>query len=152
MGPVYRHLPSASQFRIFHAVMTDSSYEGLQSDIRDWKTPVIEHFENIYPDRDYEVRMSVTEFTCICPNTGLPDFATLILTYVPDKLCVELKSFKEYLLAYRNKGIFHENVVNRVLDDVVATIKPRRASLEGVFHSRGGIQTTVRREYTADGK
>jgi 7-cyano-7-deazaguanine reductase len=151
-GRVSRHLPTTRQLRIFYAVMTDSSYEGLQSDIRDWKTPVIEHFENIYSDRDYETRMSVTEFTCICPKTGLPDFATLILSYVPDKLCIELKSFKEYLLAYRDKGIFHENVVNKVLDDVVATISPRRASLEGVFHSRGGIQTTVRRDYAALGE
>ncbi len=124
-----------------------SQYENLQTDIRDWKTPAIEAFVNIYPDRDYEITMTTQEFSCVCPKTGLPDFAELRLTYVPDKLCIELKSFKEYLLAYRNKGIFHENVVNRVIDDVVATIKPRRLRLEGIFNSRGGIQTTVVREY-----
>ncbi|MCM2273070.1 MAG: preQ(1) synthase [candidate division Zixibacteria bacterium] len=124
-----------------------SRYENLQTDIRDWKTPAIEAFVNIYPDRDYEITMTTQEFSCVCPKTGLPDFAELRLTYVPDKLCIELKSFKEYLLAYRHKGIFHENVVNRVIDDVVATIKPRRLRLEGIFNSRGGIQTTVVREY-----
>lgn len=127
--------------------MSDSSYEGRQDDIRDWKTPQIETFTNIYPDRDYEINMTVGEFTCICPKTGLPDFAVLILNYTPDQLCLELKSFKEYLLAYRNKGMFHENVINRVLDDIIETIQPRRARLEGIFNSRGGIQTTVRREY-----
>ncbi len=129
--------------------MEQSQYEGLQSDIRDWKTPAIETFANIYPDREYEIKMSIPEFSCICPRTGMPDYANLILTYVPDKLCLELKSFKEYLVAYRNKGIFHENVVNKVLDDLVAAAKPRRARLEGVFNSRGGIQTSVTREYNS---
>ncbi len=127
--------------------MTDSQYEGKQEDIRDWKTPEIETFNNIYPDRDYEIKMSVNEFSCICPKTGLPDFAILILTYTPDVNCIELKSFKEYLLEYRNKGIFHENVINRVLDDIIKTIKPRQATLQGIFNSRGGIQTTVKRDY-----
>ncbi|MDF1543574.1 MAG: preQ(1) synthase [bacterium] len=131
--------------------MNKSDYEGRQSGIRDWKTPEIELFENIYPDRDYEIQMSVNEFSCICPKTGLPDFAVLKLTYVPDRRCLELKSFKEYLLAFRDKGIFHENVVNRVLDDVVAAAKPRRARLEGIFNSRGGIQTTVVREWEQEG-
>ena len=126
---------------------SESAYEGKQDKIRDWKTPEIETFKNIYPDRDYDIVMSVNEFSCICPKTGLPDFAVLKLTYTPDKNCIELKSFKEYLLAYRNKGIFHENVVNRVLDDIIAVIKPRKAVLEGEFNSRGGIQTTVKREY-----
>lgn len=128
--------------------MTPSQYEGLQSDIRDWNTPAIETFANIYPDRDYEIIMTTPEFSCICPRTGLPDFAELRLTYIPDKLCLELKSFKEYLVAYRNKGIFHENVVNRVLDDIIAAASPRQARLEGVFNARGGIQTTVVREYS----
>ncbi len=127
--------------------MTPSQYEGLQSDIRDWQTPAIETFANIYPDRQYEIEMTTAEFSCICPRTGLPDFAELRLTYIPDKLCLELKSFKEYLLAYRNKGIFHENVVNRILDDIIAAAHPRKARLEGVFNARGGIQTTVVREY-----
>lgn len=130
--------------------MIDSDYEGLQDNIRDWQTPDIELFANIYPDRDYEIIMTVNEFTCICPRTGLPDFATLELTYVPDQQCIELKSFKEYLLAFRDRGIFHENVVNKVLDDIVAAVKPRRAKLSGQFNLRGGIQTTVVREYRPD--
>ena len=126
-----------------------SSYEGRQDHIRKWETPTIETFENIYSDRDFEIRMSIPEFTCVCPKTGLPDFAELTLLYVPDKLCIELKSLKEYLLAYRSQGIFHENVVNKVLDDIVAAAKPRRARLEGAFNARGGIQTTVVREYSS---
>ena len=124
------------------------NYEGRQDDIRNWTPPPIETFRNIYPDREYDVQMTTDEFTCVCPKTGLPDFAELVLTYTPDEHCLELKSFKEYLMAYRQKGIFHENVVNRVLDDIVAVAKPRRARLEGRFKSRGGIQTTVVREYT----
>lgn len=127
--------------------MTESSYEGRQDHIREWKTPEIETFRNIYSDREYEIRMETTEFSCVCPKTGLPDFATLILTFVPAEHCIELKSFKEYLLAYRNQGIFHENVVNRVSDDLIATVKPRRLRLEGRFNNRGGIQTTVVRDY-----
>jgi 7-cyano-7-deazaguanine reductase len=96
--------------------------------------------------------MTFPEFTCVCPKTGLPDFAVLTLSYTPDKYCLELKSLKEYLLAFRDKGIFHENVVNRVLDDLVATAKPRYAKLEGVFNSRGGIQTTVTREFSRKNK
>lgn len=127
--------------------MSPSPYEGLQSDIRDWQTPAIETFANIYPDRQYEIQMTTAEFSCICPRTGLPDFAELRLTYVPDRVCLELKSFKEYLLAYRNKGIFHENVINRILDDIIAAAKPRRARLQGIFNARGGIQTTIIREF-----
>jgi 7-cyano-7-deazaguanine reductase len=129
-----------------------SSYEGRQETIRLWKTPALETFDNIYPDREYEIRMSIPEFTCVCPKTGLPDFASLELTFSPDKKCLELKSFKEYLLCYRNRGIFHENVVNKVLDDVVKAVKPRRARLTGVFNSRGGIQTTVLREFTSSNR
>ena len=127
--------------------MSESNYDDRQNDIRDWKTPQIDTFENIYHDRDYEITMNISEFTCVCPKTGLPDFGELRLTYVPDKKCLELKSLKEYILVYRDKGIFHENVVNRVLDDVVAACKPRRADLTGIFNVRGGIQTTVVREY-----
>ncbi len=127
--------------------MNKKSYKGLQEDIRGWKTPAIDTFENIYSDRDFEIVMNAPEFSCICPKTGLPDFAVLTLTYVPDKTCLELKSFKEYLVSYRNKGIFHENAVNKVVDDIAVTIKPRRLRLEGKFNSRGGIQTTVVREY-----
>lgn len=127
-----------------------SAYEGRQDHIRQWSTPPIETFENIYPDRDFEICMSIPEFTCVCPKTGLPDFAELQLTYVPGRVCIELKSFKEYLLVYRDQGIFHENVVNKVLDDIVAAVKPRRARLVGIFNARGGIQTSVSREYRSD--
>ena len=129
--------------------MIKKSYKGLQGDIRGWKTPAISTFENIYSDRDFEIVMTTPEFSCICPKTGLPDNAILTLNYVPDKICIELKSFKEYLMAYRNKGIFHENVVNKVVDDIVEKIKPRRLRLEGKFNARGGIQTTVVREYAS---
>jgi len=104
--------------------------------------PELETWPSQYGD-DYEVAITIPEFTSICPKTGLPDFATLVVTYVPDAHCVELKSFKEYLLAYRNLGIFNENVVNRVLADLVAATRPRRMSVRGVFTPRGGIQTTV---------
>ncbi|HYN42687.1 MAG TPA: preQ(1) synthase [Thermoanaerobaculia bacterium] len=104
--------------------------------------PELETWPSQYGD-DYEVAITIPEFTSICPKTGLPDFATLVVTYVPDAHCVELKSFKEYLLAYRNLGIFNENVVNRVLADLVAAAQPRRMTVRGVFTPRGGIQTTV---------
>ena len=132
--------------------MAKKTYRGLQGEIRSWKTPLIESFENIYSDKEIEIVMSIPEFTCICPKTGLPDFATLTLVYVPHKVCIELKSFKEYLLAYRNKGIFHENVVNKVAEDIVKAIKPRSLMLEGKFNARGGIQTTVVRKFSGGKK
>lgn len=104
--------------------------------------PALETWPSQYAD-DYEVTITIPEFTSICPKTSLPDFATIVVTYVPDGRCVELKSFKEYLLAYRNLGIFNENVVNRVLADLVAAVRPRRIRVCGVFTPRGGIQTTV---------
>ena len=129
--------------------MNNSNYDGRQDDIRDWKTPAIEIFENMYPDREYSITMTITEFTCVCPKTGLPDFAQLTVHYQPSENCIELKSFKEYLLEYRNKGIFHENVVNKVVDDLVKAIAPKHLKMVGVFNSRGGIQTTIQREYSA---
>lgn len=104
--------------------------------------PPLETWPSQYPG-EYEVAITIPEFTAICPKTGLPDFATLTVTYVPAELCVELKSLKEYLLAYRNLGIFNENVVNRVLEDLVRCLAPRRMVVRGVFTPRGGIQTTV---------
>ena len=126
------------------------SYEGLQDHVRDLQVPAIESWENQYPDRDYQVRIEIPEFTCICPKTGLPDFATLILVYVPDRLCLELKSFKLYLMAFRSVGVFHEHLVNRVLDDLVQAVQPRRAELTGCFNARGGIATTVSVKYPRD--
>ncbi|MGE5717182.1 MAG: preQ(1) synthase [Acidobacteriota bacterium] len=104
--------------------------------------PKLETWPSQYPS-DYEIVITIPEFTCVCPKTGLPDFATLTVTYVPDRRCVELKSLKEYVNAYRNLGIFNENVVNRVLGDLVRALRPRRMSVRVVFTPRGVIQTTV---------
>ena len=104
--------------------------------------PKLETWPSQYPS-DYEIVITIPEFTSICPKTGLPDFATLSVTYVPERRCVELKSFKEYVNAYRSLGIFNENVVNRVLEDLVRALRPRRMSVRGAFTPRGGIQTTV---------
>lgn len=106
------------------------------------RLPALETWPSQYAG-DYEVVVTIPEFTSICPKTGLPDFATLTITYVPDRLCVELKSLKEYVNAFRSLGIFNENVVNRVLEDLVAAVHPRRIAVRGVFTPRGGIQTTV---------
>jgi 7-cyano-7-deazaguanine reductase len=103
----------------------------------------LETFPNPNPGRDYEIRMEAPEFTCLCPKTGQPDFATLRLRYVPDKLCVELKSLKLYLWSFRDEGHFHEAVTNRILDDLVAVLAPRRMTLEADFYVRGGIHTVV---------
>ena len=124
-----------------------SSYEDLQNNIRARETPAIEVWENKYPDRNYTVHLSVPECTCICPKTGLPDFAAIGVTYGPDKACVELKSFKMYIIAFRDVGIFHEHLVNKILDDFVAACAPRWAKVEGVVNPRGGITTTVTAEY-----
>jgi len=107
----------------------------------DARLPEIETWPNQFPG--YEIEIVIPEFTSVCPKTGLPDFGKLTLRYVPDKLCLELKSFKMYTLAYRNLGIFYENVVNRFLRDVVKTIKPVSATLIGEFTPRGGLQSKV---------
>jgi 7-cyano-7-deazaguanine reductase len=103
----------------------------------------LETFPNPTPRRDYRIHMEIPEFTCLCPKTGQPDFATLILDYVPDRLCVELKSLKLYIWSYRNEGAFHEAVTNRILDDLVAATRPRFMRLTARFYVRGGIFTTV---------
>ncbi len=126
---------------------TKSSYEDLQGHIRALKTPAIEVFKNQYADKEYTIQLSSPECTCICPKTGLPDFATINLTYIPGETCIELKSFKLYLVSFRNVGIFHENLVNKILDDMVKACEPRWAKVEGVVTPRGGIQTTVVIEY-----
>lgn len=124
-----------------------SSYEGLQSDVRKIKTPVIEVWENQYPDKEYAISLDIPEFTCICPKTGLPDFAAIRVEYSPLKYCVELKSFKMYTIFYRDRGIFHEHLVNRMVDDLVNVCQPRWLKITGQFNPRGGITTTVTREY-----
>jgi len=106
-------------------------------------TRSLETFPNPKPGRDYLIRFETPEFTCLCPKTGQPDFASIRVEYVPDEKCVELKSWKLYLWSYRNEGAFHEAVVNRILDDLVAAVAPRRARVEGDFQVRGGIHTTV---------
>jgi 7-cyano-7-deazaguanine reductase len=99
---------------------------------------------NPTPGRDYEIRCETPEFTCLCPMTGQPDFATMVLSYTPDESIVELKSLKLYLWSYRSTGAFHEAVTNQILDDLVAAVAPRRATVETVWLPRGGIHTTVR--------
>lgn len=123
--------------------MNTSSYENLQNNIKEWQTPEIEVWTNQYPEREYLVQLEVPEFSCICPKTGLPDFAILYLDYAPKETCLELKSFKMYINAYRNVGIFHEHLVNKILDDVVKACQPRWARLKAVMNPRGGITTTV---------
>jgi 7-cyano-7-deazaguanine reductase len=99
---------------------------------------ILDAFANPRPQRDYEIKFVFPEFTSVCPVTGQPDFATITLTYVPHRLCVEMKSLKLYFLAYRNKGIFYEAVVNTILDDLVALLKPRQMTVVGEFAPRGG--------------
>ena len=108
-------------------------------------------FPNPNPARDYLIHMEIPEFTCLCPMTGQPDFATLCLDYVPDRKCVELKSLKTYVWAYRDQGAYHEAVTNRILDDLAAATKPRFMRLTARFHVRGGIFTTVIAEHRKKG-
>jgi 7-cyano-7-deazaguanine reductase len=109
----------------------------------------LEAFPNRHPGRAYTIIHTCPEFTALCPKTGQPDFATIRISYVPDKLCVELKSLKLYLASYRDRGIFYEHVTNVILDDLVAAMKPRSLTVEGDFHVRGGISSVVRASYTA---
>jgi 7-cyano-7-deazaguanine reductase len=115
------------------------------------KKPIksLETFKNSHPDRDYEVEMECSEFTCLCPKTGQPDFAEIEIRYIPNKLCVELKSLKLYLWSYRNEGAFHEKVINNILDDLVEVSSPRWMEVIGAFNVRGGIHTTVSASYQA---
>ncbi len=127
--------------------MKKSGYEGLQRKVRSLKTPVIDVWLNQYPDKIYNITLEIPEFTCICPKTGLPDFAAITIEYSPAKYCIELKSFKMYTIFFRNIGIFHEHLINKMLEDFVRAAKPRRVRIIGVFNPRGGITTTVTREY-----
>ena len=107
----------------------------------------LEAFENPNPERDYTIRIEIPEFTCLCPKTGQPDFATLLLEYIPDTLCVELKSLKLYIWSYRDVGAFHEAVTNQILEDLNQALKPRFMRLSAQFNVRGGIYTTVVAEH-----
>ena len=109
----------------------------------------LETFPNPRPERDFEIAMECPEFTCICPRTGQPDFATIRIRYVPADLCVELKSLKLYLWSYRDEGAFHEAVINRILDDLVEACRPKTMTVVGDFNVRGGIHTTVTAEHKA---
>ena len=109
----------------------------------------LETFPNPNPERDYEISFDCPESPCLCPRTGQPDFATVRIRYVPDRLCVELKSLKLYLWSFRNEGHFHEAVTNRILDDLVRATRPRRMTLVGDFYVRGGIHTIVTATYEA---
>ena len=124
-----------------------STYASLQQHVRDLETPPIETWENQYADKEYTVEITISEFTAICPKTGLPDFAEIQISYVPDLYCAELKSLKEYMHFYRDVGIFHEHVVNKILEDFVAGCQPRRVQIVGDFNIRGGIKTVVQAEY-----
>ncbi len=103
----------------------------------------LDSFPNPAADRDYEIAFDCPEFTCLCPLTGQPDFARFTIRYIPDQLCVELKSLKLYLWSYRNEGAFHEAITNKILDDIVKVTKPRKAVVEGDWYIRGGIATKV---------
>jgi 7-cyano-7-deazaguanine reductase len=109
--------------------------------------PDIETFPNPNPSRDYEIEISCPEFTSVCPKTGLPDFGEIRVVYVPDELCIELKSLKYYLVGFRDRGIFYEQVTNQILDDLVAASRPRRMVVTGDFTPRGGIKTVVTAKY-----
>ena len=111
----------------------------------------LELFPNPQPTRDYTIRISIPEFTCLCPKTGQPDFATLLLEYIPDRQCVELKSLKMYVWSFRNEGAFHEAVTNEILDDLVNATTPRFMRLTADFNVRGGIGTRVIAEHRAAG-
>src|SRR5438132_9070109 len=109
----------------------------------------LETFPNPRPERQYEIAISCTELTSVCPKTGLPDFGEIRIVYVPDQRCVELKSLKYYMIEFRNRGIFYETVTNQILDDLVEALSPRRMTVVGDFSVRGGIKTVVTASYTA---
>jgi 7-cyano-7-deazaguanine reductase len=111
----------------------------------DAKLPKIECIPNSHSN--YEVTIEIPEYTSVCPKTGLPDFGTITIRYIPDKLCVELKSLKYYIIGYRNLGIFYENIVNKILNDIVDACKPKRASVTGRFNARGGMTATIESIY-----
>ena len=113
------------------------------------KKEILECFDNTYPNRDYTIEIVNPEFTSVCPITGLPDFGTITIRYVPDKSCVELKSLKYYYLEFRNAGIFYENITNRILDDLVGLLQPRSLTVITEWRARGGITETVSVSYSA---
>lgn len=121
---------------------------GQAQSVKKIKLPAIEAWENQYR-RDYNIKIVHPEFTSVCPKTGLPDFGTITIDYIPGKLCLELKSLKYYFLQYRNCGIFMENIANRVLDDVIKAIKPKSCTVTGDFTPRGGLSSIITAQYKA---
>ena len=115
--------------------------------VADNPVTLLETFPNPRPEREYEIAIDCPEFTSMCPKTGLPDFGTIRIRYVPDATCIELKSLKYYLLEYRNRGIFYEAATNQILDDLVGVCQPRRMTIMGDFSARGGISTLVTVEF-----
>jgi len=128
--------------------MSEYTEKEAKAGLKD-KLPEIETFPNQFPD--YEIKVEIPEFTSICPKTGLPDFGIITIRYIPKESCMELKSLKMYLLAYRNLGIFYENAVNRILEDVVAACQPVKASVTGEFNPRGGIKSIIEARYPRKG-
>jgi 7-cyano-7-deazaguanine reductase len=114
------------------------------------KSKTLKTFKNEFPNRDYTIVHKAPEFTSLCPITGQPDFGTITIEYVPDKLCVELKSLKLYLNSYRNDGLFYESATNKILDDLVAVCKPRYMLITAEFNVRGGISSVIEAEYYSD--
>jgi 7-cyano-7-deazaguanine reductase len=127
--------------------MPSTANTSLNSDI----SARLEQFDNPHPERDYTIQIRIPEFTCLCPKTGQPDFATLLIEYVPANYCVELKSLKLYLWGFRDRGAFHEAVTNEILDDIHALLMPRFIKLTAEFNVRGGIYTTVSAEHRQPG-
>jgi 7-cyano-7-deazaguanine reductase len=113
---------------------------------------LLETFPNQFPDREYEIEITCPEFTAVCPKTGQPDFATVVITYVPSSTCIELKSLKLYLVDYRNRGIFYEHSINTILDDLVAACGPRRMTVIGQFTPRGGISSRITARFEASSR
>ena len=129
------------------------NYEALQEKVKELKIePSLQAFDNKYPEMDYWVTFHTNEFTAVCPRTGLPDFAEIIITYRPDKKILESKSTKLYLTAYRNVGIFHEFAINKIFSDFIKCVEPKDAFIEGHFNARGGIDIVVEREYHKEKK
>ncbi len=131
-----------------NAVTSFGYTQGQAQSVKRIKLPAIEAWENQYR-RDYTIKIVHPEFTSVCPKTGLPDFGTITIEYVPGKLCLELKSLKYYFLQYRNCGVFMENIANRVLDDVVKAVKPRSCTVTGDFTPRGGLSSVITASYRA---
>jgi 7-cyano-7-deazaguanine reductase len=113
--------------------------------------PLVESFPNQFPDRDYEIEITCPEFTAVCPKTGQPDFGTIVIQYIPAASCLELKSLKLYLFAYRDRGIFYEHAINTILDDLVKSCQPRKMKVVGHFNPRGGMTSRITAVYEASG-